>query len=416
MTTHRSAGFTLIEVLGVLVITAVIATGVWSVAESVTRGHLQAMNDDDRGTAVASIEGVLRNALRQATVGTLAAPNAGPVQVLVAGAGATSSDTLLVLRAEAGPITNSTRPCPGGGACLLLAGDHRGPIGEGDVLLVSAPAMGARVYRVAGAPRPTRAVCGADCEEEVVCPNFTDELPADVMVVTGGTYTRATPPAGPTPVTACRQTYYEDGGVCMERRRLAAPPRPKRVWDCAARSRVSAYTEVPVAELTTALGFPDVGSPTQSGASLTPRVRTQRVTASRFFLRRDGTRGTPVLVRQTGLGHGGAWNPAVPVGGPVATLEVETLHAGETAWRRGVGVDAAALVHSTGNANYVHTSSPTATAEPGFSFHRGYHDVGAVRVRFTVPIAQADGTTRNVPFVTVVATNGGTRHGSEGGW
>jgi hypothetical protein len=410
---HRSAGFTLIEVLGVLVVTAVIATGVWSVTESVTRGHVRAMNDDDRASAVASIDGVLRNALRQATLGTLAAPNAGPVQVLVAGTGATSSDTLLVLRAEYAPITNSTRPCPGGGACLLLVGDHSRVIGEDEVLLVSAPAMGARVYRVTGAPRPTRAACGADCEEEIVCPTFTDERAEEVWVVTGATETP--PPPGGSP-SACRQTYYEDGRVCTERRDLVSAPRPKRTWDCSARGRVSAYTEVPVAELTVALGFPDVGAPTQSGASLTPRVRTQRVTASRFFVRRDGTRGAPVLVRQTGLDDGGAWNAAVPVGGPVATLEVETLHTGETAWRRGVGVDAAALAHSTGNPNYAYTSFPTATAEPGFSFRRGYHDVGAVRVRFTVPTEQADGTVRNVPYVTVVATNGGTRHGSEGGW
>jgi len=338
------------------------------------------------------------------------------VQVLVAGAGATSSDTLLVLRAEAAPFTNSTRPCPGGGACLLLVGDHHAVIGQGDVLLVSAPAMGARVYRATGAPRPTRTVCGADCEEEVVCPTYADEPQAEVMVVAGGTYTRAAPPAGPTPVTACRQTYYEDGGVCMERRVSAAAPRAKRVWDCQARSRVSAYTEVPVAELTTAFGFADVGSPTQSGASLTPRVRTQRVTASRFFVRRDGSRAARLLVRQTGLDGGGAWNPPVPVGGPVATLRVETLHAGEAAWRRGVGVDGAALVHSTGNANYAYASSPTAMAEPGFSFLRGYHDVVAVRVRFTVPTPLANGTDRNVPYVTVVATNGGTGNGSEGGW
>lgn len=410
---HRSAGFTLIEVLGVLVVTAVIATGVWSVTESVTRGHVQAMNDDDRASAVASIDGVLRNALRQATLGTLAAPNAGPVQVLVAGSGAASSDTLLVLRAEYAPITNSTRPCPGGGACLLLVGDQSRVIEEDEVLLVSAPAMGARVYRVTGEPRPTRAACGADCEEEIVCPTFTDEGAGQVVVVTGAT---ETPPPPGVPPSACIQSYYEDGRVCTERRGLVNAPRPKRVWDCSARGRVSAYTEVPVAELTTALGFPDVGAPTQSGASLTPRVRTQRVTASRFFVRRDGTRGAPVLVRQTGLDGDGAWNAAVPVGGPVATLEVETLHTGETAWRRGVGVDAAALAHSTGNANYAYTSFPTATAEPGFSFRRGYHDVGAVRVRFTVPTDQADGTVRNVPYVIVVATNGGTRHGSEGGW
>lgn len=413
--THRNAGFTLIEVLGVLVVTAVIATGVWSVTESVTRGHVLAMNDDDRGTAVASIDRVLRNALRQATLGTLAAPNAGPVQVLVAGTGATSSDTLLVLRAEYAPITNSTRPCPGGGACLLLVGDHSAVIAEGEVLLVSAPAMGARVYRVTGEPEATRAVCGADCEEEIVCPTFADEEADSIVVVVTASY-RASAAAPPVPVPACRQTYYESGASCTETRDTVQAPRPKRRWTCSARGRVSAYTEVPVAELTTALGFPDVGAPTQSGASLTPRVRTQRVTASRFFVRRDGTRPAPVLVRQTGLDDGGAWNAAVPVGGPVATLEVETLHAGETAWRRGVGVDAAALVHSTGNPNYAYTSFPTATAEPGFSFRRGYHDVGAVRIRFTVPTEQADGTVRNVPYVTVVATNGGTRHGSEGGW
>lgn len=413
--TNQSAGFTLIEVLGVLVITAVIATGVWSVTESVTRGHVQAMNDDDRGTAVAAIDAVLRNALRQATLGTLAAPNAGPVQVMVAGSGATSADTLLVLRAEAAAITNSTRPCPGGGACLLLVGDHSAVIAPGEVLLVSAPAMGARVYRVTGAPRATRAGCGADCEEEVACPTFTDEVADDIVVVTTATY-RASPAAAPVTYPACTQTYYEGGASCTETRDTVPAPRPKRRWSCQARGRVSGYTEVPVAELTTALGFPDVGSPTQSGAALTPRVRTQRVTASRFFVRRDGTRGAPVLVRQTGLDGDGAWNAAAPVGGPVAMLEVETLHTGETAWRRGVGVDAAALVHSTANANYVYTAFPTAAADAGFAFRRGYHDVGAVRVRFTVPTGQADGSMLDVPYVVVVATNGGTRGGSEGGW
>jgi hypothetical protein len=416
MTMHRSAGFTLIEILGVLVITAVIGTGVWSVTESVTRGQLQSMDDVDRSTAVAAIDRVLRNAVRQATLGTLAAPNVGPVQVVVSGGG--TGDTLVVLRAEASPITNSTRPCPGGGACLHLVGDHSARLEQGQILLVSAPAMGARVYQVTAAPRATRAVCGADCEEETVCPTYATQPASPVTVVVRGLLYRGGSPT-PEVLTSCPQTFYADGTTrCVEERALAAAPRPKRLRQCVARGRVSAYTEVPVADLTTsAFRFPAGGAvPTQSGAALTPRVRTQVVTASRFFVRQEGTRGAPVLVRQTGLAAGGAWNAAAPVGGPVSALQVETLHAGESAWRRGVGVDDAALAHSTSNSNYAYTSAPTAGGDPGFAFRRGYHDVGAVRIRFTVPTSRGGGPTEQVPYTVVVATNGATRGGSEGGW
>ncbi|CAA9353563.1 MAG: hypothetical protein AVDCRST_MAG68-3839 [uncultured Gemmatimonadetes bacterium] len=404
MNRERRAGFTLIELLGVLVITAVIATGVWSVAESVTRGQVRSMEDADRGAAVASVERVLRDAIRQATAGTLAAPNAGPVHVGVA-----ESDTLLLLRADGTPMTVSTRPCAGGGACVHLVGDHTGVLKQGDAVLVSAPAMGARVYHVTAGPRATHAPCGADCAEEVACPTFADEAAADAEVVTGSVFyppgAPGSPRSGP-----CEQTYYADGSRCAEVR--TAVPATRRNWRCEVRGTVSAYTEVPVAEL--ALGFPASTYPAQSGAALTPRVRAQRVTPSRFFVARAGARSVPLLVRQTGLDDAGAWTRAVPVGGPVSALEVETLHAGETAWTRGVGVDGAALEHSTSNPNYVY--APAASGEPGFAFRRGYHDVGAVRVRFTVPTTRADGGVAEVPYVVVVAANGATRGGSEGGW
>ncbi len=402
---RSTEGFTLIELLGVLVITAVIATGVWSVTESVTRGQVRSMEDADRGAAAAAIERVLRDAIRQATAGTLASPNAGPVQVVVA-----ESDTLLLLRAEGAPMTVSTRPCAGGGACVHLVGDHRGVLEPGEVLLVSTPAMGARVYRVAAGPRVTRAPCGADCPEEVACPSFADEAAADAEVVTASVLyvpgAPASPRSGP-----CEQTYYADGSRCAEVR--TAVPVARRNWRCKVRATVSAYTQVPVAEV--AFQFPaGAALPAQSGAALTPRVRAQPVTPSRFYVSRTGARSAPLLMRQTGLDGSGAWKPATPVGGPVTALEVETLHAGETTWRRGVGVDEAALEHSSSNPNYLYASS--ASGEPGFAFRRGYHDVGAVRVRFTMPTARADGTVAQVPYVVVVATNGATQGGSEGGW
>ena len=410
MTMQRSGGFTLIEILGVLVITAVIATGVWSVTESVTRGQVQSMEDADRSSAVASIDRVLRNAVRQATLGTLAAPNVGPVQVRVSGAG----DTLVVLRAEAAPMTNSTRHCPGGGSCLYLVGDHSRAIDGGEVLLVSAPAMGARVFQATGDPVVTRAVCGADCEEETVCAVYATQTGDAMTVVTGAIFYPY--PSGPPQARAsCAQAFYADGSRCVEQRGTAIPVRPKRLRQCAARGRESAYTAVPVADLTTStFGFPAGGAvPTQSGAALTPRVRTQIVTASRFFVNGGGA---PVLVRQTGLAAGGAWNAAAPVGGPVSALAVETLHAGETTWRRGVGVDEGALAHTPSNPNYVYAAAPTTGGDPGFAFRRGYHDVGAVRIRFTVPTRRGGGPVVQVPYTTVVATNGATRGGSEGGW
>ena len=410
------SGFTLIETLGVLVITAVIATGVWSVTESVTRGQARSMDDADRAAAVASLDAVLRNAVVQATRGTLAAPNAGPVHVVVAGSGATAADTLVVLRGEWPAMTSSTRPCPGGGACLLLVGNDTAMARPGDVLLVSTPGMGARVYRVTSAPGLAPGPCGADCEERVVC---AAEVLADssVMVVTRSTHyprypdvTDSIPQGGP-----CAQAYHPVTGWCVEHRSRFRTPLRRR--DCVASGSSATYTRVPVDEVTGALRLPDPGDvPRHSGAALTPRVRAQRVVPSRFFVRRDAARAAPTLVRQTGLDLNGAWNPAVPVGGPVTALEVETLHPGETAWRRGVGVAAAELVHGPANANYVYAATPADSAAPGFAFRRGYHTVGAVRVRFTVPTPRADGTTAGVPYTVVVATNGATRGGSEGGW
>jgi hypothetical protein len=353
----------------------------------------------------------------QAALGTLSAPNAGPVQVVVAG-GAVAADTLVLLRAEAHPMSNSTRPCPAGGACLYLVGGFSGTISVGELLLVSAPALGARVYRVTAAPRDTRAACGADCEEEVACPTYQD-VPTDrpVVVISSTMDTAGSAPPRVRAGIPCGQSVYSDGSVCTERRDTVGATETRREWSCSARGRVSAYTEVPVRELTTtAFRFPPAGTaPTQSGAYLTPRVRTQRVTASRFFTRREGARGAPVLVRQTGVDASGAWNAAVPVAGPVTSLEVETLHTGETEWRRGVGVDAATLAHDPSNTNYVYNAALLA-GEPGFAFRRGYHDVGAVRIRFTVPSEQADGTVRQKSYVTLVATNGATQGGSEGGW
>ncbi|MBD0319836.1 MAG: hypothetical protein ICV87_05870, partial [Gemmatimonadetes bacterium] len=294
-------------------------------------------------------------------------------------------------------------------------GDHSGRIERGEVLLVSAPAMGARVFQVTGDARATRAVCGADCEEETVCPTYATQTAQPMTVVVRGLLYLGGSPT-PEVLPSCPQTFFADGTTrCVEERAAAPAPRPKRLRQCVARGRVSAYTEVPVAELTTsAFRFPaGIAVPTESGAALTPRVRTQVVTASRFFVR--GGRA-PVLVRQTGLAAGGVWNAAAPVGGPVSALEVETLHAGETAWRRGVGVDDAALAHTTSNANYAYTSAPTAAGDPGFAFRRGYHDVGAVRIRFTVPTRRGGGPVIQVPYTVVVATNGATRGGSEGGW
>jgi prepilin-type N-terminal cleavage/methylation domain-containing protein len=407
------SGFTLIEILGVLVVTAVIATGVWSVTESVTRGQVRGMEDADRAAAVASLDAVLRNAVQQATRGTLSAPNAGPVHVRVAGAAGAEADTLVVLRGEGPPLTHSTRPCPGGGACLYLFGSAATLARAGDVLLVSVPGMGARVYRVVGEARLSRAACGADCEERLACTG-TGLLAVQVVQVTestiypsaGGSYTVPGP---------CRQAYDAERGRCVERR--GARPGQVAQQECVARGAVATYTEVPVAEVTAALGFPDPGDvPQQSGAALTPRVQVQRVLPSRFWLRRDAARAAPLLVRQTGLDESGAWNRAVPVGGPVSALEVQTLHAGETAWRRGVGVAAADLAHAAANANYTRADAPADSALPGFAFRRGYHSVGAVRVRFTVPTPRADGSPAPVPYTVVVATNGASRGGSGGGW
>jgi hypothetical protein len=297
-------------------------------------------------------------------------------------------------------------------------GDFSNVIEEGEVLLVSAPAMGARVYRVTGAPRDTRAACGADCEEEVSCPTF-DESPAEevLAVVSSRYYYNGVATPSVRVGVPCEQSFYANGDRCEELRARVGAARPKREWRCNARGRVSAYTEVPVAELTTStFRFPSAGgAPVQSGASLTPRVRTQRVTASRFFVRRATARAAAVLMRQTGLDAAGEWNAAAPVAGPIGAFQVETLHSGETEWRRGVGVDDAALEHTPSNANYRYVATPTAAGAAGFSFLRGYHDVAAVRIRFNVPTPQPDGATRDVAHVTVVSTNGATRGGSEGG-
>jgi type II secretory pathway pseudopilin PulG len=369
---RSTAGFTIAELLIVLLVGGVLALGVARLADAVG-----GMGEAGRSAAEAralewAAERALRRALADAGAGLLSAPNLGGVGVRIAeGAGGAPADTLVVLRGEGGALPVATRSCPGAeSACLALVGDQRAALRTGTLLIVGERAGGLRALQLTAEPELFFAPCGADCPERLVC---------TVSACASQTFARVVgsvrQPGGAPSFAPCPQAHFPDGSSCREVVQLIDLG-PRQEPACAAPTETSAFTALRYAERTTLLGFPaPPHGLTQGGAGAAPAVRAIPVRATRFWVRDE------TLVRQNGLNADGGWRAAVSLAAPVRGLQVETLHSGR--WHRGAGVGAEDLVPSSTNPNYLWSAAPDPSGrEPAWRFLRGHHSISAVRLRY----------------------------------
>lgn len=410
---HSRAGFTLLEVIIALSIATVLSFSIWTIAHTVGVRQVQTFRQEDVGKAVSSINYTLREALGGAGSGMIRAANLGAVHVKTDRSGTVPRDTLYVLQGDSATFDNASRACESGGAgCMVLVGDQRQAFSRGDLILTGSSSISARLYQVTAAPRLFSAPCGADCGETVYCPISSDDASnplgriIEVIAADRG--------SGVVSGQTCGQPY-SPAGSCVEQ--ITTQPFRRQYATCypqsASGSNSVAFTELQVADRTgSTFGYP-LGPVhlTVSGGAATPKIRTQRVRATRLWVRNAGS-ANGFLVRQSELREDGRWGAEIPVAGPVFAFQVESLHAGESSWTAGVGVSEAMLARTS--PNRIARSIPAADAPPAYEYSKGYYTVAAVRVLFVTLQTQRDGTLRQNRHWIVANTTAELDAGSAG--
>jgi prepilin-type N-terminal cleavage/methylation domain-containing protein len=396
MRARGRAGFTIAELLVVLLVGGLLALGVARMADVIG-----GMGEAGRSAAEAralewAAERALRRALEDAGAGLPSAPNLGGVGVRIgSGADGVPADTLVVLRADGPGVAVATRGCPGDTpGCLALVGDQRAWLGAGRLLTVGERAGGLRALQISAEPELFFAPCGADCPERLACTVSAGASQTFARVVGS-----VREPGGVPSFAPCPHAHFPDGSSCREVVQ-AIEVGPRQEPACAAAAETSAFTAVRYVERTAMLGFP--APPyglTRGGAGAVPAVRAVPARATRFWVREGET-----LVRQNGLSPAGEWRQPVSLAAPMRGLQVETLHGG--VWHRGVGVGEAEMVPSSANPNYLWSAAPDTTGrEPGWRFRRGHHTISAVRLRYLYRTATvAHGLPRDEEAWVVVDT------------
>ena len=407
MTPRDRRGFTLVEVLLVILLGGLLMVTLARVADAI--GHVGEANraGSDARALEWTTDRVLRRALEEAGDRMPSAPNLGGVGVRVATRpDGTAADTLYTLRGDTATLTVATRGCRSPAEpCIVLVGDRRSEVEAGDVLVVGGRGTGLAAYQVTATPSVFYAPCAGDCPERLYCPIGAGPLQSFLRVVGSVRQPSGTPSSAP-----CAEAYFADGSRCEEvRQPVAAGARQEPA--CRATGPSSAFTELRVADRTSALGFPAPPVPlTRSGAGGVPMVRAVRVHAARFWVR---AAADTVLVRQNDLTSTGDWRAPVVVAGPILGFRVESLQEGT--WMSGTGVVPGDLRRAAGNANYEWRAAPEASGTlAGWSFVRGYNTISAVRVQYLYRTATAaNGLPTTADAWVVVATpsllEGGTR-------
>lgn len=378
MNGRSRAGFTIMELLFALLVGGLLLLLLARVADTVDRVGDAARAGSDASALEWTTERVLRRALEDAGFGMPSSPNLGGIGVRAATqANGMPADTLITLRAEDDAIAVAARPCSDTvrTPCVALAGDQRGRLSAGDLVIVGARGTGFTAFQVADAPTVFRAPCGSDCPERLFCP-VTAGPPQSFPRVVGSVLQ----PSGATSPLPCTHPVLADGSRCEEVVQVVSAG-ARQTPSCRVQGASVAFTNLPVVDRTGVLGFPPSPIPlTTSGAGATPRVRAVRVRAARFWVRAT-TAADTVLVRQNGLTAEGDWRPPVAVAGPLVGMKVETLQPG-TGWTDGIGLGPRDLLPVAGNANYERNSPAPAGVPTGSTFRRGHHSVAAVRVRY----------------------------------
>lgn len=388
-------GFTLVEIIVVLVVAALLGAIGWSLAMVGADAHSRELRRADSERTRQNVEAVIGGALQRTARGGVSAPNLGMVRVGIATSGSQPRDTLVLLHAEGPAITVASRACTGAGAtlCIVLQGEHAGTLSAGELIAVGSQKAGYRLLQVTGTGTTYSADCGTDCPVEAFCPVAIHSATTVIEVVAA----TATNAAGTTVGggSACLESYRADGSRCRETRVLRTTE-PRLLSQCSAAQGLQArYTNIMAVDRTGTGGFPSPYEWSSLSGGSAPAIAAVPVALSRVYPVPD--RGELALYMQAGLTAAGAWQPARRVAGPIQGFRVEALHEGATAWTRGDGVDRPSLFASTNRTYHV----VPAHGASGIEYARGYHSLVALRVRTEAVGQGSDGTRTVHPIWTV---------------
>lgn len=408
MNTHLRArpGFTLLEMTLAMIIGAILSLGMWRLAQTAGLKQLQTLRQTDLATNILNADYAFHQVLDGAGGDIMSAPNFAAISAATVDAGGVPQDTLFVVRSAGPAYANATRPCRSGlSTCIVLAGNRSTGFAAGDLVLTGSPAIGARIYQLTADPQTFDAPCGADCGEAVTCSATLDDPSSPGGVTNEITGASINGGALQSTETCGDRQPYGPGGTCSEQGNASTFRRYVPYCNAITTPATLTFTELNVADRTATLAYPlgpiNIG---QSAGSATPKLRTQRITATRLWVQNAGT-NQGALMRQSEMLASGAWGTSVPIAASVTSLQVETRHRPDgTTWTRGPGVTDAML--ALGSSNRIETSTPTAGATPGYAYLKAYYTIGATRIRYTVQRRRPDGSYEDLRRWIVSGTNG----------
>jgi prepilin-type N-terminal cleavage/methylation domain-containing protein len=382
-------GFTLVELLVVLVVVAIAGAMAWTLAQVGTSVHLRELRRADMERTRRNLETSVGRALEQTGRAGFSAHNLAMLRAGVANtASGAAADTLVLLRSTGAALPVASRPCRVAGAsvCVALRGDRADAVRPGDLLAVGSSRVGYRVLQVTSVEGPYAAPCGADCPAASFCAAGASSPGVGVVEVMLGTHS-----SGGAVAPSCSESFFPDGSRCVETRAIrTTPPRTRSV--CSATGAQALFTDLRASDRTGALGFPPAREWSGISGGGAPAVAAVPVEPLRLYPVAEGAELALHLAR--GMAPGGRWNDARRVAGPVASFRVETAHAGIPGWTRGDGVDHAALATSP---NRVTHTAPGPDAL-GYTYARGYHTIVAARLETDVVGMNREGTRTTEPI------------------
>ncbi len=381
-------GFTIVELLVVLVVVAIAGAMAWTLAQVGTSVHLRELRRADAERTRRNLETSVGRALEQTARAGFSAHNLGMLRAGVAStASGAAADTLVLLHPTGAALPVASRPCRMASAavCFALRGDHAGALRPGDLLAVGSSRVGYRVLQVTSIDGPYAAPCGADCPAATFCPVAASPGVSVVEVLLGTRQSDGATSA------SCSESFFPDGSRCVETRALRTTP-PRTASVCSTTGAQALFTDLRTTDRTGALGFPPAREWSGMSGGGAPAVAAVPVEPLRLVPVAEGAELAIHLAR--GMAPGGRWNPARRVAGPVASFRVETEHAGTPGWARGDGVDRAALAASPNRASRT-TPAPGAL---GYTYGRGYHTIVAVKLETDIVGMNREGTRTTEPM------------------
>lgn len=393
-------GFTVVELLVVLLVVAIAGAMAWTLAQVGTSVHLRELRRADAERTRRNLETSVGRALEQTARAGFSAHNLGMLRAGVAStASGAAADTLVLLRPTGAALPVASRPCRVASAsiCFALRGDRVDAVHPGDLLAVGSSRVGYRVLQVTSVDGPYAAPCGADCPSATFCSVAPSPRVGVVEVLLGTRQSDGTTSA------SCSESFFPDGSRCVETRALRTTP-PRTRSTCSATGAQALFTDLRTTDRTGALGFPPAREWSAISGGGAPAVAAVPVEPLRLYPVAEGAELALHLAR--GMAPGGRWNAARRVAGPVASFRVETEHAGAPGWARGDGVDAAALAASPNRVTHT-TPGPDAL---GYTYARGYHTIVAVRLETDVVGMNREGT-RTTERMRIVQSLGSLAQG-----